>query len=291
MENIFLFCLHAEIPVMFRKTLEEEVTLFEGQPLLLSAELNKERDVTWKIDDKPLKCDFRISASVIGTQHFLTFQSSRLTDQGTYTIATENIQCSSKVTVLEIKREWFVRGLQNQKVPLKHSAVFEAELTADTPKIKWMKGEEEIKPSDKYDIQKDGKIIRLVVKSAEPEDVGEFTVEVEGQQSKAELAIEVPCFTTKLQDFAATEKEPITLECETNLPDVPSNWFKDGKPIKPSKNLKIKADGHRHILSIKKLERADKGMYTCDIVYDQTSATLAIEGDFQINKTYENTFV
>lgn len=87
-----------------------------------------------------------------------------------------------------------------------------------------------------------------------------------------------PYFTGKLQDYTAVEKDEVILQCEISKADAPVKWMKDGKPITPSKNVVIKADGKKRILILKKALKKDIGQYTCDCGTDQTSANLNIEG-------------
>ena len=87
-----------------------------------------------------------------------------------------------------------------------------------------------------------------------------------------------PYFTGKLQDYTAVEKDEVILQCEISKADAPVKWMKDGKPITPSKNVVIKADGKKRILILKKALKKDIGQYTCDCGTDKTSAKLNIEG-------------
>lgn len=92
----------------------------------------------------------------------------------------------------EIVRKWFVKPVRDQRVKQKGTAVFECEIAKDTPNIKWFKGDQEIpmEPNDKIEIKKVGKILTLIVKNADPDDIGEYTVEVEGQASSANLIVD-----------------------------------------------------------------------------------------------------
>lgn len=93
-----------ELPVRFVKTLEEEVTVVKGQPLYLSCELNKERDVVWRKDGKiVVEKPGRIVPGVIGLMRALTINDADDTDAGTYTVTVENannLECSSCVKVV-----------------------------------------------------------------------------------------------------------------------------------------------------------------------------------------------
>lgn len=68
--------------------------------------------------------------------------------------------------------------------------------------------------------------------------------------------------------------------CELSKSSAQVKWFKDGKEIIPSKNVIIKADGKKRILTVKKAEKANIGDYVCDCGSDKTTAKLNIEGTF-----------
>ncbi len=71
----------------------------------------------------------------------------------------------------------------------KAAATFKCELFKDTPNWKWLKGENEVTPSDKVEIKKDGKELTLTIKNCQPDDVAEYAMEVEGRIYTAKLTL------------------------------------------------------------------------------------------------------
>ena len=73
----------------------------------------------------------------------------------------------------------------------KANATFKCELYKDTPNWKWFKGDEEIPndPTDKTEVQKDGKDLTLTIKNASPDDIGEYAMEVEGRRYTAKMTL------------------------------------------------------------------------------------------------------
>lgn len=84
-------------------------------------------------------------------------------------------------------------------------------------------------------------------------------------------------FVVKLQDFTATEKDEVSLDCELSK-DVPVVWYHSEKEITASKMVVLKSEGTRRSLVLKKVEQSDKGKYVCDCGTDKTSAYINIEG-------------
>lgn len=89
----------------------------------------------------------------------------------------------------EIIKDWIVKPLRDQHVKPKATAVFKCELFKDTPNWKWLKGENEVTPSDKVEIKKEGKELTLTIKNCQPEDVAEYAMEVEGRLYTAKLTL------------------------------------------------------------------------------------------------------
>ena len=82
-----------------------------------------------------------------------------------------------------------MKPLRDQHVKPKAAATFKCELYKETPNWKWLKGETEITPSDKIEIKKDGKELTLTIKNCQPEDVSDYTMEVEGRVYSAKLTL------------------------------------------------------------------------------------------------------
>lgn len=81
----------------------------------------------------------------------------------------------------------------------------------------------------------------------------------------------------KLQDYTATEKEEVSLDCELSK-DVPVVWYHSEKEIIASKLMVMKSEGTRRSLILKKAEQSNRGQYVCDCGTDKTSANINIEG-------------
>lgn len=84
-------------------------------------------------------------------------------------------------------------------------------------------------------------------------------------------------FVVKLQDYTATEKDEVSLDCELSK-DVPVIWYRDDTEIIASKTVVMKSEGTRRSLVLKKVQQSEKGKYVCDCGTDKTSAHLNIEG-------------
>lgn len=86
------------------KELEPETTCIKGQPMYLTCELNKERDVIWKRNGQVLKTKAgKVAVNVIGMQHAVTVQNSTDEDGGAYTCEVdgqEDVKTTTNVKVI-----------------------------------------------------------------------------------------------------------------------------------------------------------------------------------------------
>lgn len=89
----------------------------------------------------------------------------------------------------EIIKDWLVKPLRDQHVKPKSKATFKCELFKDTPNWKWFKGDDEITPSDKVEVKKDGKDMTLTINNCQPNDVAEYSIAVEDRRYAAKLTL------------------------------------------------------------------------------------------------------
>lgn len=109
----------------------------------------------------------------------------------------------------EFIKDWLVKPLRDQHVKPKSKATFKGELFKDTPNWKWMKGDTEITPSEKMEITKDGTNVTLTVNNCQPDDVAEYTMEVEDRRYTAKLTLGGP--STEILDacFRHSSADPL----------------------------------------------------------------------------------
>lgn len=85
-------------------------------------------------------------------------------------------------------------------------------------------------------------------------------------------------FVVKLQDYTATEKDEVTLNCELSK-DVPVIWYHNDTEVIASKMVVMKSEGVHRSLLLRKVEHSSLGEYKCDCGTDKTTANLNIEGE------------
>lgn len=94
----------AELPVKWLKELEPETSCMKSQPMYLTCELNKERDVIWKRNGTVIKNQAgKVAINIIGMQHAITIQNAGDEDAGCYTCEVdgqEDVKTTTNVKVI-----------------------------------------------------------------------------------------------------------------------------------------------------------------------------------------------
>ncbi|KAG7233679.1 hypothetical protein INR49_006716 [Caranx melampygus] len=280
-----------ELPVKWIKELDEETSAMKGQPIYMTCELNKERDVVWKKNGEVLKKKAnKVQINVIGMQHAVTIQNSTEDDAGSYSCEVanqEDVNTTTNVKVIEIIKDWIVKPLRDQHVKPKASATFKCELFKDTPNWKWLKGENEITPSDKVEIKKEGKELTLTIKNCQPDDVAEYSMEVEGRIYTAKLTLgeREAEILRPLASVEVTEKEDATFETEISEDDVPGEWKLKGEVLTRSPTCDIQMEGNVRRLILKNCQLDQAGEVSYQALNAVTTAMLnvkEIEMDFVV---------
>ena len=88
----------------------------------------------------------------------------------------------------------FTVPLADQAVKEKETAVFSCEIDKDNLKVKWYKGDEELKGGAKYSLDHMGHKYMLTVRDCQLEDETEYTIVAEeGVDATAKLSVEGQC--------------------------------------------------------------------------------------------------
>lgn len=87
-----------------------------------------------------------------------------------------------------------------------------------------------------------------------------------------------PAWERHLQDVTLKEGQTCTMTCQFSVPNVKSEWFRNGRILKPQGRHKTEVEHKVHKLTIADVRAEDQGQYTCKHGDLETSAELRIEG-------------
>lgn len=256
----------------------------EGEAITLTCRLNKVKyetrpngklSVRWHIKGKEVK--------PLSSQRHRTEQQDTLLKLTVSSIVSHEDAGEVKCTVndklvttanLFVEEEpiVFIRPLQDLCLhEMPSEAKFEAELNKAFVDAKWMRNGEEISEADRrFTIVREGPVHRLTVKKADANDVGEYTIQLQGKSNKkstASLDIKALCkmfLDAKYKD-TITIKRGTTLDVEvpfTGYPVPTVEWTKEDETLRGTRVKTEMVKNKLVTLALSKTTRADSGKYT-----------------------------
>ncbi|KAK7798725.1 hypothetical protein U0070_000242 [Myodes glareolus] len=278
-----------EAPVLFKKKLELQ-TVEEKTSVTLEVELTRPwPEVKWTRNAAILAPNENVEIHAEGTRHRLVLHSVSFADRGFFGCETPDDKTQAKVNV-EMRQVRLVRGLQPVEAKEQGTASMDVELSHADVEGSWTRDGLRLQPGPTCHLAVQGPVHILTLSALRPQDSGLVAFRAEGVHTSAQLIVtELPVsFTRLLQDVVATQKEKVTLECELSRP-VDVRWLKDGVELRAGKTVGIVAQGACRSLVIYRCEIGDQGVYVCDALDAQTSASLKVQGrSVQITKPLED---
>uniref|UniRef100_A0ACB8FVR8 Uncharacterized protein n=1 Tax=Sphaerodactylus townsendi TaxID=933632 RepID=A0ACB8FVR8_9SAUR len=266
--------IHA-LPARFQEELKStEVT--EGGLATLCCELSKAVPVEWKKDGKLLKPSDKYKMKQKDTVTELVVHDVTEQDAGEYTCVCGDQKTSASLTVHALPPR-FKQELKNVEAAENGTATLQCELTKAAAPVEWRKGNELLKPSDKYEMKLEGPLARLVLHGLELADAGDYSCTFGDWKTSASLAVKAlpALFKKGMENKEASEGECVAFRCELTK-SAPVEWKKKHKTLKPSDKHQMRQEGTVLELVICSLELKDAGDYSCLCGDEKTTAALAV---------------
>ncbi|KAM9459442.1 obscurin-like isoform 6-T6 [Salvelinus alpinus] len=258
----------------------EDVEVMEKESASFMCEISHD-DVAcqWFKGDTKLKVGDNIKMRQEGKIYVLLIKLVTPEDVAEIKFTAEKASSTAKLTV-KGKAQSVSRELQSVSVVSGEDAVFTCEVTQTSATVQWAKDGKDIRKSEKYNISKEERVMKLTVRSVTVQDSGEYSCEViGGATTKAKLVIKEPVhkFTKELKDSEAEEKGSVTLQCETAQPASKATWSKGGIELKAGGRCEMTQKETVLTLTIKQLEEKDSGTYTCDVGTAKMTAKVTVK--------------
>lgn len=146
--------------------------------------------------------------------------------------------------------------------------------------VKWLKDGKEITPDpNRYEIIKEGRARKLIIKDAKLTDAGDYSCVSNADKTQADLTVSKQNkFNKKLKDTVVVEREILVLDIELEDDKAPVQWKHKGKPIEPSDRIEIKnLGGGKHQLVFNSVKLDDAGEISVQSGKLSSSCKLTVE--------------
>uniref|UniRef100_A0A182S7W2 Titin n=1 Tax=Anopheles maculatus TaxID=74869 RepID=A0A182S7W2_9DIPT len=265
-------------PEFLRKL--EDVETKEKEHAVLEVEITSETaDVTWyKEGRKLVETTGKYEFSKKGKSRVLFVRNTSVHDEGEYTCALADQECSAEVSVIELPPE-IISAPRDVTVARGEDAIFELELTKGDALVRWYRNEDELSFNGHVQLTIDGKRQTLKINKTVDADAGEYTCVVGEQRAKARLTVEKPVvdFVRRLPEVTLTTRDNdavFTVELSESA-DV--MWYRNNKIITASSKYELVVEKCIRKLIVKNTVEEDEDEYTCTVSNAKTSSKLKVE--------------
>nr|CAB3255636.1 immunoglobulin superfamily member 22-like [Phallusia mammillata] len=179
-----------------------------------------------------------------------------------------------------------LKALRHVTINDEGTAVFEIHLENVSPnrQMMWYKDGEIVQipgAEKRHELRRIGNVFQLIIRNANAEDAGTYTLDIGGEKFDAILTIkEQPLsFTSELISQSARVHGRCVFECCVSRRGQKITWLKNGQPLKvrgTTGRLQEVTEGKTHKLIITELDMKDTGSYTAKLGDMMSSADLKV---------------
>uniref|UniRef100_A0A671T4K2 Obscurin like cytoskeletal adaptor 1b n=1 Tax=Sinocyclocheilus anshuiensis TaxID=1608454 RepID=A0A671T4K2_9TELE len=215
-------------------------------------------EVLWCKDGRELVPNPGLNFQTDGNMRKLTVQSAELSDTGNNTCHAPGDTVSFKVDVQAhpVRFSALPEIARNKFIEAGCPIILQCEISDPTAQVSWLKDGVELLQDSGLDIQSEGTMKRMIIKSAELKNSGVYSCEAVDDR----IAFKVDV----AGDFEnIVEQDNLLLCCQVSRSDATAQWYKDGVELKPSDNILIEAENTIRRLIVLSAQLSDSGTYTC----------------------------
>ncbi|KAI1891477.1 hypothetical protein AGOR_G00144220 [Albula goreensis] len=291
-EDSIQYDVRVLLPPSIRGTdgdLPDEVTVLVNKTTMLECLVDGSPTpkISWLKDGQPLTSDS--THRLLSNGRTLQVSNAQVTDTGRYVCVAENIAGSTeKPFNLNVHVPPSIVGVnpENVTVVVNNFVSLTCEATGfPPPSLSWLKDRGPVQANTNVLIMPGGRTLQIL--RAKMSDGGKYSCVAMNPAGEAQKRIFLTVFVPpSIRDNGGDSPvvvsvrvgNSVTLECESNAVPPPTiTWYKNGRIITESTNLKILADGQ--MLEIKGAEVSDTGQYVCKA----TNIAGQVDKNFHLN--------
>ncbi|XP_068612340.1 obscurin-like protein 1a [Brachionichthys hirsutus] len=256
----------------------------EGEDAQFSIELSVAMVGTWFLNSAQLRHGGRCSIQQAQTRHSLVLRDTLSSeDAADVTFIANGVRDSAvlKVKPAVVKFRPLSESDGKKRVETGDAIVLYCEVSHSSANAAWFKDGEELRASDGLNIQSDGNMRRIVIRSADPSHAGVYTCETSGDAVKFNVdvagpPVEFSPIPEEDRQKSSMELDPVVLLCHVSEKDAEVAWYKDGCEVQPSDNITLQAEGTLRRLIIRSAAASDAGGYVCQAGSDSLQFAVSV---------------
>ncbi|KAM5152436.1 obscurin-like protein 1 [Mantella aurantiaca] len=188
-----------------------------------------------------------------GRRHFLLICGAQCGDSGEILFRARRAESRAKLVVAELPVR-ILKSLRDKTALQGHRVILECKVNPARARVTWLRGDQVILPSEKYQITSEDAFRTLFINDVGPEDEDVYTLKTSGGQSSARLVVEGLAIQLirNLRDVKVTAPNEACFDCEVSIPlPRPPQWSMNGVLLHNSGDVVIESRGTRHKLTLK----------------------------------------
>ncbi|XP_078147331.1 obscurin-like protein 1a [Centroberyx gerrardi] len=254
-----------------------------GDPIVLYCEVSHSfSKVSWFKDGVELQVSDGLNIQSDGNMRRIVIQSAGASDSGVYTCETTGDVVKFNVEVAGPSVEFTPvpeEDLHKSSMEL-DPVVLHCQVSREDAAVVWYKDGCEIQPSDNITLQAEGTMRRLIIRSAETTDAGNYTCQAGSNSIGFTVNVrEPPVMIVDPKDDVVMERyisEEIHLQCELSRSSGRVHWYKDSLMVQDSDNIRLTSEGPYRRLTVLCGTAEDSGEYVCNTDGDSVFFQLTV---------------
>ncbi|XP_069588927.1 obscurin-like protein 1 [Ranitomeya imitator] len=280
---VFYNVLVTEPPVKLVNTsVDTDMMYLAGEQVELRCEVSRENaSVRWYKDGDLVEEMENISLESDGTHRGLTILSAQTQDSGEY-ICDAGDDCISYYVKVAKPPVKFVNTSEDMELSCVNGdpVVLSCEVSRENAHVRWYRDGVTVEECENVRLESDGRIRRLVIRSAQAQDSGEYVCDARDDAVFYSVLVTEP--PTKIvfpevrsQEIEYIVGERVELALEVSRSGGAVRWFKDGLEVDEDENLQVISEETRRCLILSRANVDDSGEYICDT--DSDSITFDVK--------------
>ncbi|XP_059823540.1 obscurin-like protein 1 isoform X2 [Hypanus sabinus] len=235
----------------------------------------------WLKDGERIKSNNTVKIRQEGTKHFLLICKVKAEDAGEIQFTAKSVESTAHLDINELPIK-IVKPLRDKTALEKHKVILECKVSKPRARVRWYRGDEELHPTDKYEICSEDCYRKLVIHNVSFEDEDTYTCDAFDDISSAKVLVEEQAIlmVKDLEDVEVRAPGGVEMECEVSVPVIrPPQWTLNGRLLQSGKGVRLENHGTVQRLVLSQTSPEMSGLVKFTAGKARSSARLTIKGN------------